>query len=74
MGVNRLDIVATEQDRKDDSKTYFTKVGVAFALRSGGFRLVLPDGVMVGSGVLLLPPKENGPSKDEPIPDDDIPF
>ena len=72
MGMNRLDIVATDEGR--DGRTYYTKVGVAFALRSGGFRLELPPGVMVGSGVLLLTPKDKGPAEAEPEEDQDIPF
>ena len=72
MGMNRLDIVAPRPDKKDPERSYYDRVGVAFALRSGGFRLCLAPNVMVGDGVLLLPPKDQKPA--EELPDEDIPF
>lgn len=61
---NRMDIVTPRQG--SDGKTYFTKIGVAFATQSGGWSLsfeALPLPSMNDKGnlecrALLMPPRD----------------
>ena len=76
----RMDILATRSYVKDgETKTAFTKIGVAFATKNGGWSLVfealpiasLSDKGTIETRALMMPPKGDGSSKSR---DDDSPF
>lgn len=76
MATDRMDLLAT---RTVGDKTYYTRIGVAFATKNGwslSFEALpvpqLRDG-KIETRVLMVPPKP----RDQPTgyaPDDDIPF
>lgn len=84
----RLDaVVAREyQDRNGDRKTSFTRIGVAFPMRNGGYSIVLealPVPQMGERGIetriLLMPPRQRDDRQSQPDHsdaglDDEIPF
>jgi len=77
----RMDILATRSYAKDgETKTAFTRIGVAFATKNGGWSLVfealpiasLSDKGTIETRALMMPPREgNGPGKSR---DDESPF
>lgn len=88
--VDRMDLLATRPYQKDgETRTAFTKIGVAFATKNGGWSLsfeALPlpslnDKGGIETRVLMMPPKPrdeaNAHSPGGPSGashDDDIPF
>ncbi len=77
--MSRLDALVS---REKDGKRYYTKIGVAFPNRDGGYSLRL-DALPIGGDILLkapLPPREGRQVTKEPgtdqdtFGDDNVPF
>jgi hypothetical protein len=48
--------LAVREDPKDETKSYFTRIGVVFAVKDG-FKVVL-NALPINGTILLLPPKD----------------
>ncbi len=82
--MSRLDMVVAREGR--DGKSFYTKIGVAWPMERGGYRLVfeaLPTGGLNRDGkfeitALLFPPKDGeqrqAPARGFDADDSEVPF